>query len=154
MMRLARLPWRWWRRIVQLALLAAFLWLFRITETGGSGVLTGWENIFFRTDPLVGGAAVLGGAAAKYFWPALVVLGLTALLGRFFCGWICPLGTLLDAFQWLKRKIRIPRSSLESKAGRRGRRRKQAGHTQDLAPEAVAIEFRIGLEMRRGDGSQ
>ncbi len=29
--------------------------------------------------------------------PSLGILGLTLLLGRFFCGWICPLGTLLDA---------------------------------------------------------
>jgi ferredoxin len=29
-------------------------------------------------------------------YPGLIVLVLSALLGRFFCGWICPLGTLLD----------------------------------------------------------
>jgi len=31
------------------------------------------------------------------FWPALIILLLTIFLGRFFCGWICPLGTTLDA---------------------------------------------------------
>ncbi len=30
------------------------------------------------------------------FWPALIILFLTIFLGRFFCGWICPLGTTLD----------------------------------------------------------
>jgi polyferredoxin len=29
-------------------------------------------------------------------WPALIILLLTPLLGRFFCGWICPLGTTID----------------------------------------------------------
>ncbi|NIQ96904.1 MAG: 4Fe-4S binding protein, partial [Desulfuromonadales bacterium] len=29
-------------------------------------------------------------------WPALLLLVLTAIVGRFFCGWICPLGTTLD----------------------------------------------------------
>jgi len=33
------------------------------------------------------------------FWPALVILLLTVFLGRFFCGWICPLGTTLDIVQ-------------------------------------------------------
>lgn len=31
------------------------------------------------------------------FWPALIILALTPFIGRFFCGWICPLGTTLDA---------------------------------------------------------
>lgn len=28
--------------------------------------------------------------------PALIILRLTIPLGRFFCGWICPLGTIID----------------------------------------------------------
>jgi MauM/NapG family ferredoxin protein len=31
------------------------------------------------------------------FYPALIILGLTIVLGRFFCGWICPLGITIDA---------------------------------------------------------
>lgn len=31
------------------------------------------------------------------FWPALVVLALTLAFGRFFCGWICPMGATIDA---------------------------------------------------------
>ncbi|OPX33657.1 hypothetical protein B1H10_05395, partial [candidate division KSB1 bacterium 4484_188] len=28
-----------------------------------------------------------------FFWPAILILFLTPFLGRFFCGWVCPLGT-------------------------------------------------------------
>ena len=65
----------------------------------GAEQLAGGENILFRLDPLAGAAAML--AARQFialFWPALVMVGLTLVFGRFFCGWVCPLGTLLDYF--------------------------------------------------------
>ena len=96
------IPWRWWRRTVQLALLVLFVWLFRRTEYAGADTLPGGENLFFRLDPLVGAAAMLAGRCViAAFWPALGLLLLTLVFGRFFCGWICPLGTLLDAFSFL-----------------------------------------------------
>ena len=30
-------------------------------------------------------------------WPALIFIGLSFIFGRFFCGWICPMGSLLDS---------------------------------------------------------
>ncbi len=39
--------------------------------------------------------------------PGLIILLLTPLLGRFFCSWICPLGTCLDATDHL---IKTPRN--------------------------------------------
>ena len=106
MRRFAWIPWRWWRRAAQFAMLVLFLWLFRRTEYTGADQLAGGENIFFRLDPLSAAAAML--AARQFialFWPALIVLALTIVLGRFFCGWICPLGTLLDYFHRLLRPI-------------------------------------------------
>jgi polyferredoxin len=100
------IPWRWWRRAAQLALLTVFLWLFRRTEYSGADQLAGGENIFFRLDPLAGAAAML--AARQFiamFWPAMCVVAMTLLLGRFFCGWVCPLGTLLDYIHRLIRPI-------------------------------------------------
>lgn len=67
------------------------------------------NNLFSLMDPLQGGAAlVTGNPAVKAFWPALVILALTLLFGKVWCGWICPTGTILQAFgkrgQRIKRK--------------------------------------------------
>jgi polyferredoxin len=122
MRRLLWIPWRWWRRVAQLALLVAFLWLFRRTEYSGADQLAGGENLFFRADPLAALAAMLASRQIiASFWPAAVVLGLTAVLGRFFCGWVCPLGTLLDGFHRLLRPVALRTNRLlrPSMSGRR-----------------------------------
>ncbi len=93
------IPWRWWRRATQFALLVVFLWMFRRTEYTGHDLLPGGENFIFRLDPMAAAAAMLGARQViTMFWPALLAVVLTLILGRFFCGWICPLGTLLDYF--------------------------------------------------------
>ena len=55
-------------------------------------------DLFFRLDPLAGLAGML---AARRVVPALLVgglitLALTVFAGRAWCGWLCPLGTVLD----------------------------------------------------------
>lgn len=98
--------WRFARRVAQLAFLGLFVYLVRHTEATGEEILTVPVNLFFRLDPLNGAAAMLAGRAfLMAFWPALVLLALTALFGRFFCGWICPLGTLLDIAHRLIRPV-------------------------------------------------
>ena len=37
---------------------------------------------------------------------ALVIVALTVLFGRAFCGWVCPVGTLHHAASWLTRRLR------------------------------------------------
>ncbi|RJP77265.1 MAG: 4Fe-4S binding protein [Candidatus Zixiibacteriota bacterium] len=59
-------------------------------------------DLLLRLDPLAG---VTAGMAARTliasFWPALLVLLLAFLLGRSFCGWVCPLGACLDGWNRL-----------------------------------------------------
>ncbi len=84
-------------RICQFIFLALFLVLFVQTEYRGRDEINAAVNAFFRVDPLVLFSYLL--AAKSWNWlllPALLMVMATLLLGRFFCGWICPLGTLLD----------------------------------------------------------
>jgi len=84
-------------RISQLLFLLLFLFLFVQTEYRGSDRISFAVNSFFRADPLVGLSYFL--AVKSYLvllLPALLMAVATLFLGRFFCGWICPLGTILD----------------------------------------------------------
>ena len=86
-----------WARISQILFLLLFLVLFVQTEYRGSDRIPLAVNSFFRADPLVAFSYLL---AEKSFTllllPGLLLALFTLLLGRFFCGWICPLGTILD----------------------------------------------------------
>ncbi len=64
-------------------------------------------DIFLRLSPL---SAIGTMVAAKEFifqyWPAIIILIASVFLGRFFCGWICPLGTTLDITDKLLKRQR------------------------------------------------
>ena len=84
-------------RICQLIFLALFLVLFIQTEYRGRDEINAAVNAFFRVNPLVLFSYLF--AAKSWTWlllPAVLMVAATLLLGRFFCGWICPLGTILD----------------------------------------------------------
>ncbi|PIP67960.1 MAG: hypothetical protein CO035_02120 [Candidatus Omnitrophica bacterium CG_4_9_14_0_2_um_filter_42_8] len=49
--------------------------------------LTPHTAAFFKIDPLVSIFSLF----------SLMMLGATFIIGRFFCGWMCPLGTIIDA---------------------------------------------------------
>ena len=75
------------------------------------GVVVGstWSIRLFGlefTDPLAALTLVLGGAtpSALFLFGALLVLALHLLLGRFFCGYLCPYGTLSRLVQ----RVRAP----------------------------------------------
>jgi ferredoxin len=102
----------WLRRAVQLACLVLLLWLFRRSTTPAGtdyAALSGVEW-WFRIDPLAQATAVLAGRAWTWLlWPSLICIALALFAGRAFCGWICPLGTLLDLWGrctgWFRRLV-------------------------------------------------
>jgi MauM/NapG family ferredoxin protein len=74
---------------------------------------------FHHGDPLtaIGVTLTEGTLPGALIW-ALVLIGLTLVFGRVFCGWICPLGTLQQLSSWLL----SPRSRRESLQVNRWRR--------------------------------
>ncbi|MCF8095832.1 MAG: 4Fe-4S binding protein [Desulfobacteraceae bacterium] len=80
------------RRTAQAVFLAIFLLIL-----AGAGPIAG-SDLFLRMDPvLIGVAALAGRALAWAFIPALIVFVSAVLFGRIFCGYICPMGTTIDA---------------------------------------------------------
>ncbi len=86
----------WHRRVSQTFFFGLWVLLFWQIARQDFGLIP--PDLFLGTDPLL---TALSLAAARAWVPdmlnALVLVGLTIVFGRFFCGWICPLGTILDA---------------------------------------------------------
>jgi len=85
------------RRAIQLLVLAVFLVLFITTTYRGGNRIDYPINVFFSIDPLAALSTFLASREFNFFfWPSLLLAAMTLLIGRFFCGWVCPLGTILD----------------------------------------------------------
>ncbi len=83
------------RRAIQLFFLAAFTFLFFANPY--SEKLPVPADLFLRFDPLLAAAHVLASWELHFnLVLALIVIISTVLAGRFFCGYVCPLGTLFD----------------------------------------------------------
>jgi polyferredoxin len=85
---------RFLRWLIQLAFLLLFVAFFSRIRYGASPALS---DIFFRIDPLiflVTSIATRAVLAAGLL--SLVIVAATFLFGRFFCGFVCPLGTTVD----------------------------------------------------------
>ena len=96
-------------RISQLIFLAAFVILFLMTEYRGSDRIVAAVNGFFRANPLTALSTLLATKAwVPLLMPGVLVLLFSLLLGRFFCGWICPLGTILDLLTKRIKKAAAP----------------------------------------------
>lgn len=91
-----------WRRVSQFIFLGIFIVLFYKTQYP----LDFNTNAFLRSSPLIMVTNVLiTRSFSVKFLPAVLLLVATLFLGRFFCGWICPVGTVSDLIPKTKRKL-------------------------------------------------
>ncbi len=85
------------RRVSQLVFLALFVLLFAGAAFGRAKLLA--PDAFLSIDPLLAlsAAVSLRRVVQPLLWAAVPVAILSVVLGRVFCGWICPMGTTIDA---------------------------------------------------------
>ena len=111
---LARIGPTWlsapWRRFLQAAFFVAWLVLFFwVAWPYGSPDYARWREakevvdaeLFLAIDPLVGLSTAIAGRT--WVWSlgfAGVMLAVGFLVPRGFCGYVCPLGTIIDFFDW------------------------------------------------------
>jgi polyferredoxin len=79
------------------ALFMFLLWVTWFSRLGGYPV-----SLFLEVDPLVGLSTALSTHTVyRWLWRGMWVLVPTLLLGRVFCNWMCPYGSLHQFFGWL-----------------------------------------------------
>ncbi len=111
------------RRISQIFFFVLFLW-FSIVSTLGEQwwQLRGWPvNWLIQLDPLVGLGTLLatGSLYAGLLWGLMTVV-LTLVLGRYFCGWLCPFGALHQFVGWLANRGRNASTMIAANRYHRG----------------------------------
>jgi MauM/NapG family ferredoxin protein len=105
------------RRIAQAFFLALFAWLCVVATVGTRPwQWRGWPiRWFLELDPLVAAGTALTTRSLHpgLLW-ALAIVALTILLGRVFCGWICPFGTIHHFMGWLGQRSRPLKRRMEA----------------------------------------
>ena len=95
------------RIVSQGIFLLLFLFLFIQTESKGDDTLGYPVRLFLDFDPLIFITTLLASRATEIpsaFFLSLIVVLMTIVLGRVFCGWICPLGTLNNIVGSLRKR--------------------------------------------------
>jgi len=111
------------RRITQVFFVVLFLWFCVVTTLGDRWwQLRGWPvNWLLELDPLVALGTLLTTKTvyAGLLW-ALLTVALTIVLGRFFCGWVCPFGAVHQFVGWLGRRSKKHAEKVALNQYRRG----------------------------------
>ena len=93
------------RLFSQAVFLLIFVFLFLQTESTGQDELGYPAKIFLDFDPLILVTSFLAShELTAAFLLSGITIGVTLVLGRVFCGWICPLGTLNNMVGALRRR--------------------------------------------------
>ncbi|MEN8153963.1 MAG: 4Fe-4S dicluster domain-containing protein [Acidobacteriota bacterium] len=92
------------RIISQILFLVVFFYLLIRTGAAATESFV-YSDYFFYFDPLL---LIINFLAthtlAAIFLLSLIPVFLTLIFGRFFCGWICPMGTINHFFSWIFRR--------------------------------------------------
>jgi len=108
--RLKEVATRWMRARQVFQYAALFLFLGLTLSTLWSQLQPIPVNLFSRLNPLQALIAMVGGRKLiANYWPALLTVIITLLLGRVWCGWFCPLGAILELFGRTGRRFRWQR---------------------------------------------
>ena len=98
------------RIVYQAFFLGLFLLLLIMSRTGWISAYP--VDLFFWFDPLIALGTILADwTLHSWMILSIAVVVMTLFVGRFFCGWICPLGALNDAVGYTKK--RPPREDRE-----------------------------------------
>jgi polyferredoxin len=109
------------RRVAQVFFFATFAWLALVATVGtGWTQWRGWPITWFlQIDPLaaIGTVLTTHSLLPGFAW-ALVTIVVTILLGRVFCGFVCPFGAIHQFVGWLGRRARRPKDKMAANAYR------------------------------------
>lgn len=93
------------KRLSQTFFLLLFIYVLWSTTYPLTGVLK--PDVLFKADPLI---MIVTSISERVLLPGIIfsfcMIGISIILGRFFCGWVCPLGSAIDMAGALKRKRR------------------------------------------------
>jgi polyferredoxin/NAD-dependent dihydropyrimidine dehydrogenase PreA subunit len=98
-------PARWKTlKVVRIGSQAAFLSLFVFVFVLSLDPFSATVNPFLRFDPLIILTSLRAGLSTLL--PVAGIVILTLVFGRFFCGWVCPLGAIIDLFDLALKPLR------------------------------------------------
>ncbi|MFH1063429.1 MAG: 4Fe-4S binding protein [Candidatus Omnitrophota bacterium] len=94
------------RRFSQIFFFLSFIYILWSTTYPLTSVLP--ADLFFKTNPLL---MLITALSERIILPgisfSLILLLFSLLVGRYFCGWVCPLGGFLDFSNWLNKRKQL-----------------------------------------------